>query len=139
MRDLCVARALASALAVAVATAATSGCSVFPSQEKSREKIEKQVEIFGDNFQWQRWSQAAQLARAHAVPAEQLARALDQECEVARRVAARPGLESQLVLGATVAVSECDHELGAPDVDSQQVLGHRLPSLAGRRPRPAAL
>jgi len=55
MRNGRAARALAAALALA------TGCALWPSEEKSRQKVEKSVEIFGDNFQWQRWSQAAQL------------------------------------------------------------------------------
>lgn len=50
-----------SAIALALGLCLASGCAVWPSQERSREAIERGVEQFSDNFQWQRWPQAAQV------------------------------------------------------------------------------
>ncbi len=46
--------------ALALAFLAASGCALLPSAERSKEEVEHSVEQFGDNFQWQRWGQAAQ-------------------------------------------------------------------------------
>ena len=46
--------------ALALALVAVSGCALWPSAERSKEAIEHSAEQFGDNFQWQRWPQAAQ-------------------------------------------------------------------------------
>jgi hypothetical protein len=48
-----------SAIALALGLAVVSGCALWPSADERKETIERGVEQFSDNFQWQRWPQAA--------------------------------------------------------------------------------
>ncbi len=47
------------AIALALVLAAGSGCALRPSAERSRGAVEKSAERWSDDFQWQRWPQAA--------------------------------------------------------------------------------